>query len=619
MTSWPTVVPYVERLPGLLPAGQPAAFDVEIPTTRDDAFDAIATLHRLFAEDRPAWKATYRRLTASDWYVLGLLLSGGQRLDPFTGRVETDCDFQFNYAREMQFDSGRKLDKSSRGHFKSHWRCYVGVTNRVVVNPDLVAILVAHERQAAFKHAYRTALEWTSNAELKLAWDDVFWPDPEKESTLWNQDKGWTVRRRIAAPLPTFSYYAIKDAPTGGRVGLYVFDDVEEEGTVENDEMREQTIKRFTSYLDLAGRLPEMWVNGTHFHPNGLISHLERSGAWTVRCHQAEDLTKPPPDIAALYDACEGRMPNGEEIPPAVRKVRLDGEPVYLHPLELALKRLEKMMRPGGLAQYYMQYMGDATAGLEHKLNHEQFRFYEETPEDRAQGTNLIMTIDGSKGINDPTVALVWALHPDETCSLVAGLRRKLVPSAFGPAIYNLHSEWDGFGFFEQFRVEIFAQAAYDFMIRTYFEQRYKNCPRIIPIGHPIKNRLREFNALEPMMRRGRIWLPVPASRGGAGLMVEDETGMRYDLIDYLIDNEIKPFPLLDRDDVVAAMSLLGEPADARVQGGGKATVGPLPFPDNDSAWELQERRRRSGRPEPTRRQGGWDEGNWWGDEGELN
>lgn len=613
MSNWPTSVRHKDRL------FDASEGDVEIPATRDDAFDWVAKLDRLFLEDTKAWQVEYRKATACCWYTLNLMLSGGRRIDPFTGRVEADCDMQWEHFREMQFDGNRRLNVSSRGALKTHIRGYVGITNRVLVNPDIVAIMAAHERQAAFKHAMRVALEWKNNPELKLGWPDVFFGDPEKESQLWNQDKGWSVKRTIESALPTLSYYSIMDAPTGGRVGLYLFDDIEDESTTEGDEMRDKLLRRFTSFLDLAGRLSEVWVNATHHHPNGLASHLRRSGAWKVTAHVAEDVTKPAPDIAKLYDECGGHWPNGDEIPAKIREVRLDGAPTYLHGLELAQKRLDCMMTPGGIANYYRQYMADAESGLEHKLNHEQFRFYEETPEDRAQGTNLIMTIDGSKGINDPTVALVWALHPDETCSLVAGLRRKLVPSAFGPAIYNLHSEWDGFGFFEQFRVEIFAQAAYDFMIRTYFEQRYKNCPRIIPIGHPIKNRLREFNALEPMMRRGRLWLPMPASRGGAGLMVEDETGMRYDLIDYLIDNEIKPFPLLDRDDVVAAMSLLGESADARVQGGGKATVGPLPFPDNDSAWELQERRRRSGRPEPVRRQGGWDEGNWWGDEGGLN
>lgn len=623
MADFPTSVEYRERLI-LDAAGNPAVFNVEIPTCRQDAFDQVRTLDRLWREDKAKWKLEYRKTTATCWYTLNLLLGGGQRLNPFTGRVEADCDFQFQFAREMQFKGGRTLDKSARGHFKTHWRGYVGLTNRICLDPDLVIIWAAHEKQAAFKHANRTALAWKNEADLKLAWDDVFWADPEKESELWNQDRGWTVKRKLDSALPTLSCWSIVDAPTGGRVGLYLFDDVEEESTVENDEQRQKLLNRFVSFLDLAGRLPEIWVNGTHFHPNGLVAHLERSGAWHVRCHKAEDTSRPAPDVAALYDECGGRWPNGEEIPVKVRDIRLDGAPVYLHALELAQKRLDNMLKPGGLANYFRQYMGDSLAGLEYTLRPDWIRSYKESPEDRAEGSTLLMTVDGSKGINDPTVALVWALHADESLSLVGGLRKKIPAGDFGRQIFNLWSAWEGFGIFDQLRVEHFAQAAYDWMIRSYFEGRHKDCPKLLAIGHPIEKRYREYSAIEPLLRPGGrgggIWFPGEPVFDEAGkveswvggIMVEDENGWAYDLCDYAVKEELKPFPVIDKDDFVDSMALLGEPDNRKCEGG-KMLVGPLPFPDPDA--ELRDAMRRGSQRPLARIRGGrgqsWDEGFW--------
>jgi len=628
----PRYVTYRERL---LPdaSGNPTAFEVEIPLTRDDAFDQVRTLMRLRSEDRAAWKLAYRRATSTCWYSLGLLLSGGQRINPFTNRVEMDCDFLWRRFREMQFHGDRKLDKSSRQHFKSHIRGYAGVINRIVVDPDLVVAFVSHEKQAAFKHASRTVDELATNADLRLAWDDALYMNPLQEAPLWNQDKGWTVRQNIHSVLPSIDYYAIMEAPTGGRVGLYVIDDVEDEKTVDTEDQREKLLERFVSFLDTAGRLPEIWVNATSFHPNGLVAHIERSGAFDVICHPAEDVSKPAPDVAALYDACQGRIPDGKggerELPKKVRNIRLDGAPTFLHPLELADKRLLHMIKPGGLAGYYRQYQGDIMAGLSHKLDPAHIRRYDGTPEDRAEGATFVMTIDGSRGINDPTVALVWALRPDETCSLVAGIRRKIETSQFGRTIFNLWSDWEGFGDFAQIRIEMFGQAAYDFMVRSYFEGRHRDCPRLIPITSNQKNnkesgRKREYDQIEPMLRLGKVVFPgspVKDSSGKVtgwtgGILVEDDDGATFDLCEYAVTEEILPFPTLGRDDFVASWALLGVRPDAKAEGG-KSLVGPLPFPDTEFVSLMKKRSQGLLTRRRNPREGRWGDAWWTEREGE--
>lgn len=573
----PGYVPFTERLGEPTTDGTYPVIQVEVPQNRDDAFEVVAMLDRLFLEGRlEEWKAVYRQYTATSWYVTGLLLSGGRRLDPYTGRAELDCDFQFNFAAEMQFDGDGVLDKSARGHFKSFWRNYAGLTVEVNRDPDLVVIIVAHDKGAAAKNGIRTMQEWEINDALKLAWPEVYYQDPKREAPVWSKEAGCTVRRNAPAVLPTLSWWPIDAPPTGGRVGLFVFDDVENEQTVESDEMREKTTDRFTSFLELGGRQPRIWINGTHHHPQGLVKLLGDSGAWRVRCHAAEDLSKPPPDIAKLYDECGGRRPDGQLIPPKVRDVRLDGEPVFLHPLELAQKRLQAETSPRGLAAYFRQNMGDAFAGQERQLDSRLLRYYTETPEERAEDAVLVMTVDGSKGIRDPTFAMVWALHPDETISLVGALRRLLKPSQFGPEIFNFHALWENVGgsraTFDHIRVEIFAQAVYDWMISSYFEDRGK-WVQVVPIGRShVTNRRREYDAIEPFLRRRRLFFPKN------GIIIEGDNGESYDVVEYLVQHELGEFPMLTRDDGVASMALLGEPVNE------KKGIHELPFPDDEEA-----------------------------------
>lgn len=543
--------------------------DVEIPDTRDQAFDAIALLDRLAHEDPAAWKATYRQLTACDWYVLALCLSGAQRLDPFTGRPELDCDFQFNFGREMQFDGDGVLDKSARGHFKSFWRTYVGVTNVVLNDPDITAAIIAHNQKAALKHGMRTKMEWESNPELKLAWEEVFYANPLEESPVWNNEKGWSVKRRITSVLPTLSCWGISSPPVGSRVGLFIPDDVETDVTMANEDMRKQTKEQFQSFLKLAGRAPRIWPNGTHHHSDGLVSDLEASEAFRVRCHAAEDVTLPAPDIAAIFDAAGGYLPTisrlaGEgdavepggrqRLPPGVRNVRLDGAATFLHPLELAHERLKAMATPGGLASYYQQFMGDARAGQDRRFEEEWFPRYRGRPEERARDQNLLLIIDPSKGINDPTVALMVALHADETHSLVGGIRKKIPPSAFGAEMFAFWAKWEQLGHFTHCRVEVYAQAIWDTVLSEYWAARNRYL-QVVPVGRNVDAIGRYWNMIEPLARNGRIWLPETP------IWAEDEFGIPYDLVEFMLKKEFKNFPTMATDDCLAAWALLGEPA----------------------------------------------------------
>lgn len=588
MSDWPRYVLYKERL---VPDSKP--IEVEIPQSRDDEFDLLATLDRLAGTDPVQWKALYRQMTACDWYFLALCLSGSQRLDPFTGKPELDCDFHFNYAREHQFEGDGVVDKSSRGHWKSTWGIYVGVTNDVIIDPEISIGLFAFEKGAAMKHGRRVKDEWTNNIELKTAWDDVFFMDPEHESPLWNQDTGLIVKRSIAGSSPTFSWYSIEQLPTGLRISKGIFDDIETEATVNSEEARHKLKERVKSAFNLAGRACRWRIYGTHHHPAGWIADLETSGAWKIRCHAAEDITKPAPDIAAIFDANKGMLPVREEagqpikLVPEIRQVRLEGEPVFWHPLECAQQRFLD-----GPEVYAAQCMGDPLAGQQKRLDPDWIKWYEPDPVDWARGSNLIICIDASKGVGDAMFARVEALKADKTISWVGGLRRKVPPSEFGPAIFQLAMEWIKIGRLVAIRVEEFGQSTWSHLLRTYFDSRNHHvCPIIACGRHSQSNkestaRHREWAGLEPMYRMGKRLYPK------TGIRVFDELGHSYDLVDYYIRKEFSLFPLPITDDGLAADFLLAVDKGKNEAGDNIDLF--LEFPDSDEDYEINDRSQRS-------------------------
>lgn len=701
----------------------------------------------------------------------------------------------------------------------SSLRCYVGITAEVLANPDLSVGIFSFEKAAAEKSGRRLKDEWTNNLELKAAFDDVLWEDPAKDAPLWSMEKGLTVRRAISSASPTVGWYSILDLPTGSRLGLGILDDIETERTVSSEDMRKQTRDRVNNCFNLAGRGCRWWVNGTHHSPVGIISELEKSGGWKVRCHAAEDVSLPAPDIAALYDESGGVLPIREDqgrpipLPPEVRNVRLAGAPIYLHPLELALKRLrmgnatysclpaeapvlmsdfserpiseltagdkiigfersvgkgvgfyklvesvvenivvkdgelysyfledgsvvtctenhrwltgrveenakrreyaplmslgvkdlKSLLRvlPSGAAAFdvaptklryanwlagiydgegscsngtalsisqtahnadvvqaiaeathelgfdfgvqtvdkskakqstlfmfylrggwkelvrfvrqvspikkdriikhalkfshlgrssqvravrreqlgvaptyslqtstgnYVAYgfassnshnMGDPLAGQEKRLDDAWVRWYASPPVEWARGSNLYIVIDPSKGVGDPTFARVEACKEDGTINWVGGLRRRLTPSQFAPAIFQLAMEWLAIGRLVEIRVEEFAQSTWVHNLRTYFDSRNQYVCRIVSCSrHNTNNkesagRQREWSGLEPLYRTGKRVYPRD------GIWVEDETGDVYNLVRYYLDKEYGQFPLPETDDGLAADFLL--------------------------------------------------------------
>lgn len=553
MTEWPTTVDFRDPATG-------ETAKVTLPKSREEAKKIVSEIRRMAGGSPADFRQMVRMWTACDLYVLGLLTSAADRDDPYRGRPEIDCDFQFEQARDIQFDSDRVIDYGHRGSWKSTWKIFLKTLQDLFRDPNEAIALMAHEKAAAERHLRRIMVELETNTILKAGWaPDVIYQDPRNREQVaqWSVNSGFVIPgRKIANICPSVAAYTfVHKLATGSRFSRVKLDDCETEETTESEDMSAKIKRRFRNSLNMLGRGAPVEMNGTIHSGTGLIVELLEEG-WQGRCRKAEDESLPAPDIAKVYDELNGVDPaTGGRIPPAVREVKLAGAPPFWHPIECAIKRWEQ-----GEAVYNQQNMGSAKAGQVRRFEAEWYQWYDETPEERAEGQNLYVVIDPSKGKGDPMFALVVAAHSDETLSIVDGVRKRLTPLEFQREMYMLVAKWMGLGVVVDIRIEEFAQAAFSTHLNDYF-QRYKldTVPaRGFGDNRRNKEHERDWTRLEPPFRQGRIFFPRN------GIRVEDEHGRVFDLIrDHLIQKELDKFGAsMQHDDGIAALSLLFEPVE---------------------------------------------------------
>lgn len=527
--------------------------DVRLPRTREEAKKIVAEIHRLAATDPSACRHMVRMYTACDLYILGLLSSAADRLDPYTGRPEIDCDFQFAQSREIQFDSDRVIDYSARGHWKSSWKIFLLAIQQILVDPNVSIAIMAHEMQAAERHLRRVKEELESNEILKIGWcPDVLWRNPREEASLWATASGLIVPgRKIVTLSPTIAAYTfVGKLPVGQRFSILKLDDCETAATVESDAVNEKVKRRFYDALNLLGRASRVEMNGTFHSANGLLAELLEKG-WRGRCHKAEDTSKEPPDIARIFDELGGVDPaTGTKLAPQVRSIKLQGAPPFWHPIECAIKRWEQ-----GEANYCQQNMGESRSGMARTFQDDWFRYYEEAPHERADGKNLYVLLDPSRGLSDPSFCWVIAAEPDETFSIIDGFRKRLQPTDLDREMYLMVAKWMNIGQIVGIRVEEYGQSTYSVYLGETLKRHRLNVPDPIRCATTKTNKLMErvWQRLEPPFRQGKFFFPRQ------GIATEDEGHRVFELIDTWRLAELDKFPEAKFDDGLNALALLYE------------------------------------------------------------
>lgn len=549
MSAWPSKVKFKDPTTG-------ETCEVRLPETREEAKRIVAEIQRLASIDPAACRSMVRMYTACDLYILGLLSSAADRLDPYTGKLEIDCDFQFEQSRDIQFDSDQVLDYGFRASWKTTWKIFLLTIQQLLNNPNEAIALMAHELQAAEDHLRRVKEELETNEILKIGWaPDILWRNPKEEASQWAVASGIVIAgRKIVTPAPSFGAYTfVGKLPTGRRFGIIKFDDCETEATTESDTVNEKVKRRFRNALNLLGRGARIEMNGTFHAQNGLLAELLDQG-WRGRCHPAEDRSKPAPDIEAAYDQLNGVDPaTGTKIPYQVRSMKLEGEPVFWHPIECAMKRWQQ-----GDDLYCQQNMGERRSGVSKTFKDEWFQWYEETPYERAEGKNLYVVLDPSRGLGDPSWCWVVTAEHDESIAIVDGFRKRLQPTDLDREMYLIITRWMNIGQIVGIRVEEYGQSTYSVYLGETLKRHRLDVPMPVRCATYKSNKDmdRVWQRLEPPFRQGRVWFPR------TGIRTEDEGGRVMELIDTFRTVELAKFPDARYDDGVNSLGLMWEPTE---------------------------------------------------------
>lgn len=533
---------------------------LSLPTSREDYKDLWADLARLADADPIQWRNVMRLWMAGDLYFLAQVSTIGNFTDPYTGKPELDKPFLFRFYRDVQFDSDDVIDTGMRGGHKSTAKAFCLPIQDTINNPNCAYGWFSFEVTAARKHSARCADEVTRNPIYIRLFPEVFGSELDTEGKVlrprgaprWSLRDGYTVPgRTIATTSPTWGAYTFMNKlPTGARLTHMIFDDIEAERTVGDQDVVGEALDSFNSATRTQARAAHLRVNGTFHDPEGLLAKIVEIPGWRVRCYPIVDRSKPAPPIPDKDPL------TGKPVPTEIQEEDIEGEPLLHHPLEVA-KIKAQHRATGALSEYYMHYMGDIRRGEVRKLDRQWLQWYEDDPREFAYKGICYICQDPSPGAYDPTFTWVWLTMPGGFFYWVDAWERCLTPSRRLEMTLNTVYKWSSLcPQVDQIRVEQYGPTSYVQETKEYLEKngvltpvyKIQDFSRTKKFDHGKKDRI--WARWQPPAFAGKIYFPKR-------MMVEFDGDRVEDMVTRFMTDEWEKFPIPKRDNGLDAGSLI--------------------------------------------------------------
>jgi len=191
--------------------------------------------------DRSMWDAldVYRMLgDAPATCAIGGILDRFYLLTVLCKRVDAIHEWVYARTREVEEDPDNHLDLWAREHYKSTIITFAGVLQEILIDPEITVGIFSHTRPIAKAFLRQLKREMESNAELKAAYPDVLWPEPEGMAPTWSEDNGLVVRREGNPKESTVEAWGLVDGqPVSKHYALIVYDDIVTLSSVTTPEM----------------------------------------------------------------------------------------------------------------------------------------------------------------------------------------------------------------------------------------------------------------------------------------------------------------------------------------------------------------------------------------------
>jgi len=295
----------------------------------------------------------YRELCKNDRFFLFVFAC--KRVDAVDPWIYARC-------REVEAEPAEHLDLWARYHYKSSLITFAGTIQRILNDPEITIAILSYNNATATSFLQQIKLELELNLDLRTAFPEILYDNPERDSKSWSLDKGILVKRKTNPKEKTVEAYGLVDnQPTGRHYKLRIYDDVVTDKSVGTADMIAKTTSQWELSLNLgAGRQGnEQWYVGTRYNANDTYRTILDRGYVEPRIYPATD---------------DGT---------------LDGNPVYMTRLEW--DRLRK-----GSSEYSIacQQLLNPLAGSLQEMKSSWIRRWEVRP----SNLNVYITVDPASG-----------------------------------------------------------------------------------------------------------------------------------------------------------------------------------------------------------------------------
>lgn len=428
-----------------------------------------------------------------------------------------DHDFLFDRCREVQSAPDGHLDLWARYHFKTTIITF-GLSLQIILNnPDRTLVILSQNNKEATDKLLQIKRELETNHEFVELFNDIFSHNPAKDCERWSEEKGLIVKRRGNPKECTFESYGLVDGqPTGKHFTDRVYDDIVVPDSVRSDISIKNTTEAWEVSLNLGMHGGVARYAGTRYHFNDTYSVIIERGSAVVR----------------RYPCYRQDAQSGEY-----------GEP-QLYPREY----LEGERRGMGPYTFACQMLLDPVAESQQGFSPRWARYYTRTPREERNGRVTYLIVDPAgeeKRSADYTAMVVLGLGADRKIRVLDAVLDRINLTKRWTKLYQLHTYWRP-------RFTIYERLGKDPEVEYMKEQMMRNgyVFDIIAVGGKTKKTTR-INRLIAPFENGDILLPRTLH------YFSDFDLRTIDVVQQLVNTEMRGYPLSDNDHLLDAISRL--------------------------------------------------------------
>lgn len=460
-------------------------------------------LRHLSSYEEERKQQAYRQLALTDLFFL---------LRHVLKRTDLENDWLFARCREVQAEPDGRLDLWAREHYKSTIITLGLTIQDILRDPETTVGIFSHTRPIAKGFLRQIKREFESNVELKALFPDVLFADPQAESPSWSEDNGLIVKRKSNPKESTIEAHGLVDGqPTSKHYKLMVYDDVVVKDSVSTPEMIAKVTEAWEISRNLASQGGKVRYIGTRWAFNDTYS--------TIIKRQAA--------IPRVYPATLDGTP--------------DGEPAFMDRALLQQKRREQ-----GPYTFASQMLLNPIA--EERQSFKQDWLI--TADSDGGGMNKYILVDpasAKKKSSDYTAIFVIGLGTDGNYYVLDMVRDRLSLTERADALFSLHKRWKPMRVgYERYGMQADIEHIRDRQRRENYRFDIVELAGAMP-------KLDRIRRLVPLFEAGRIYFPELCYK-------TDYEGKLVELVSVFREEEFKPFPVGNHDDMLDALSRIMDP-----------------------------------------------------------